>query len=136
MGVQVTKKETGTKAATAKAKAVGLVEVYLAHGLKHRLGAVLFEKGIVYQVTEDAAEHLFGIVISDEQKFEQAGIKQKELPRKAVLNLNVGKLPAGITVPDDDEVTAHLAQAHTGEADTTKGDGGGQDDDTEGSVSV
>lgn len=139
MALNVTKKADAAKAKAAKA---GVVEVYLAHGLKHRFGAVLFEKGIVYQVSEQAAEALFNIVISGEQKFDQAGVKQKEWKRQAVaINTGTGA-PTGITVPDDDEVAAHVAKAHTGEANEDGQGAAGQDNqgeddkDTEGAVSV
>ena len=142
MGVQVTKKTEAAKTKAAASKATNIVEVYLAHGSKHRVGGVLFEKGIVYQVHEQVAEYLFGIVISNEQKFEQAGIKQKGLPRQ-VANVNTGTPnPNAIIVPDDDEVAAHVAKAHTGEANEDGQGAAGEDGqvedgkDTEGAVSV
>lgn len=143
MALNVTKKADATKAkTTTAAKTATIVEVYLAHGTKHRAGGFLFEKGIVYQVPENVANYLFNIVISNEQKFEQAGIKQKGLVRKvATVSLGAGA-DTGITVPDDEEITAHVAKAHTGEADEQNqgdGTGDGQDgdgQDGEGVVSV
>lgn len=136
MALKVTKKAESAVAP----KHSDIVEVYLAHGSKHRAGVFIFEKGIVYQVSEDEAKHLFDIVISNEQKFEQAGIKQKGLPRKVASVSLGGANQNTITVPDDDEITAHVAKAHTGEATQESQDGGTGDsqegDGTEGAVSV
>lgn len=135
MAVNVKSAKKDTKAKSGK------VDIYLAHGVSHRFMGLAFRKGTVYSVNEDVAEHLLGLEISGIQKFEEAGVKLKDLPRQAVdLALPKNALEVG----DDDEITAHLNSGNTQtQADAgTDGDGidtgasADNDSGTDGAVSV
>lgn len=134
MGVNVSKTK---KATTAKA-GVATAEIFLEHGVSHRFMGTSFVQGVVYVLAEDVAEQLLALEISGIQKFNQAGIKQKTLPRVKV-GLELPENP--LAVGDDDEITAHLKSGAegTGEGEGTGAENGtGEDgkDGTDESVSV
>lgn len=114
MGVKV----NNTKKTPVKA---GKTEIYLAHGVSHRFMGLAFVKDVAYAVNDDVAEHLLALEISGIQKFEQAGIKQKELPRQDIALV----LPkANGYIDDDADIKAHLAST-----DTQVGAGNAQEDE-------